>query len=260
MSYFKKTGVEYLPGGIESGFNIVGEKVFEPRLLQCKGERYPRVFSVEMVANSINDGDAFILDMNEKIFFWPGQECNVHEKMKALEVCTNMRKSERHCKADIYFPKESAEVDAEFWGHLGGKPDKINPATDDAGAEAGTDDNAKYALFKISNETGKLQTSEITERPLMREHLDTNDTFILELDKHVCIWIGKKADPEEKKNALIIGKSFVKSHNKPKGTRVSRIVENAEDTHFKSFFNGFYPILKVEHGASMGYDMSVTAN
>lgn len=37
LSYFKKTGVEYLPGGIESGFKMVTEKVFEPRLLQCKG-------------------------------------------------------------------------------------------------------------------------------------------------------------------------------------------------------------------------------
>jgi hypothetical protein len=31
--------------------------------------------------------------------------------MKALEVATNMRKSERHAKADIYFPKESDAVD-----------------------------------------------------------------------------------------------------------------------------------------------------
>jgi hypothetical protein len=41
---------------------------------------------------------------------------------------------------------------------------------------------------------------------------------------------------------LAIGKGFVKAHNKPKGTRVIRVVENAEDAFFKSFFNGFYPI------------------
>lgn len=196
--------------------------------------------------------------MNDRIFFWPGKDCNVNEKMKALEVCTNMRKSERHCAAEIYFPKESAEIDAEFWGHLGGKPAVINPATDDAGAEAGTDEDAKYTLWKVSNDSGKLQTTEITERPLRKDHLDTNDVFILELDKHVYIWIGKMADAEEKKNALIIGKSFVKAHNKPKGCRVSRIVEKAEDVHFKSFFNGFYPILKQEHGHQLGYDESVT--
>jgi hypothetical protein len=90
--------------------------------------------------------------------------------------------------------------------------------------------------------------------------LDTKDVFILELHKHVYIWIGKEADTEEKKNALIIGKGFVKQHDKPKGTRVTRVVERAEDVHFKSFFNGFYPILKVEHGASLGYDTSITAN
>ena len=97
LAYFKPNGVEYLPGGIESGFRKVEEKVFEPRLLQVKGERYPRMFTVEMKADSLNEGDVFILDMNEKIFFWPGEECNVNEKMKGLEVVTNMRKSERHC-------------------------------------------------------------------------------------------------------------------------------------------------------------------
>jgi len=56
----------------------------------------------------------------------------------------------------------------------------------------------------------------------------------------------------------VIGKSFVQKHNKPKGTRVTRIVENAEDVHFKSFFNGFYPILMTDHGEIGSKD--VTAN
>lgn len=33
--------------------------------------------------------------------------------------------------AEIFFPKEDADVDAEFWGYLGGKPANINPATPD---------------------------------------------------------------------------------------------------------------------------------
>lgn len=259
LSYFKQSGVEYLPGGIESGFNMVGEKEFIPRLLQCKGKRYPRVFSVEMKAECVNEGDVFILDMNDKIYFWPGADCNVTEKMKALEVATNMRKAERHAQAEIYFPKENAAVDKEFWDYLGGKPAVINPATPDDDEAEGEGDQM-YKLFKISNETGKLTTQEITERPLTKDMLDTNDVFILELNKHIYIWIGKEANVEEKKNALIIGKGFMKQHNKPKGTRVTRIVERAEDVHFKSFFNGFYPILKVEHGASLGYDINVTAN
>jgi hypothetical protein len=34
--------------------------------------------------------------MDTKLYFWEGPECNVTERMKALEVVTNMRKAERH--------------------------------------------------------------------------------------------------------------------------------------------------------------------
>lgn len=178
--------------------------------------------------------------------------------MKALEVVTNIRKSERNCHAEIYFPKDDSNADKEFWSYFGGKPDNIKPAVSDEAEDPSNDLN--FSCYKISNETGKLLCTEITERPLKRSHLDTNDTFILELPKQIYIWIGREANVEEKKNALIIGKSFMKAHNKPKGTRVTRIVENAEDSLFKSFFDGFYPIIDRPHGGSLGYDTSVTAN
>ena len=74
LSYFKtQGGVEYMPGGVESGFrDVTKPKEFVARLLQVKGDRYPRIFSVEMTANSINHGDVFVLDMNDKIYMWPG--------------------------------------------------------------------------------------------------------------------------------------------------------------------------------------------
>jgi len=259
LSYFKKQGgVEYLPGGIESGFrDVTGPKDFTARLLQVKGDRYPRIFPVEMKADSINDGDVFVLDNNDKIYFWPGEHCNVKEKMKALEFTNNLRKFERHCHADILFPKEQDDVDAEFWGLLGGKPAQINPAVPDTEEE--TEDNT-YSFYKISNESGKIQSTEIKERPLTVEMLDTKDAFILELPKQVIIWVGRQSNDEEKKNALAIGKGFVKAHNKPKGTRVMRIVEKAEDAYFKSFFNGFYPIAKNDFGANAGFSSDVTQN
>lgn len=135
-----------------------------------------------MEAASINEGDAFILDLNERIFFWPGKDCNVNEKMKGLEVTTNIRKTERHCHAEIFFPRENAEYNTEFWSHLGGEPASINPATDDT-VTAEDEADMKYALYKISNDTGKISCTEITERPLQRTHLDTNDCFVFETNK-----------------------------------------------------------------------------
>jgi hypothetical protein len=51
---------------------------------------------------------------------------------------------------------------------LGGKPAVINPASPDEDAEVGDDTNFKYSFFKVSNDTGKLLCSEITDRPLTR--------------------------------------------------------------------------------------------
>jgi hypothetical protein len=134
MSYFVKNGgLTYLPGGIESGFrDVTIKKEWVPRLLQCKGERYARVFEVATEANSINEGDVFILDLDDKIYFWPGKDCNVREKVKALETADAIRRTERNCHAEIYFPREDNDIDEEFWGFLGGKPAVINPATSDS--------------------------------------------------------------------------------------------------------------------------------
>ena len=155
LSYFKKNGgVEYLPGGIESGFRDVTQpKEFTSRLLQVKGERYPRIFEVEKKADSVNEGDCFVLDMNDRIYFWVGDHCNVNEKCKALEFVNNLRKFERHCKALIVYPKEDEAIDAEFWAELGGKPAKINPPVPDTDEP---EDVAQYCFYKISDETGKI--------------------------------------------------------------------------------------------------------
>jgi len=86
--------------------------------------------------------------------------------------------------------------------------------------------------------------SEITERPLKKEHLDTNDAFILELPKMIYVWIGKHANYEEKKSGMLMAKDFIQQKGKDPKTRISRLPEFGEDTHFKSFFNGFYPCIK----------------
>jgi hypothetical protein len=176
--------------------------------------------------------------------------------MKGLEVATNIYKSERHCQVEIVHPRDHEDIEAEFWELLGGKPDVINPPTSDVIDD--DDDATYYQFYKVYiNDAGKTKCKEITERPLTREMLDTNFTYILELRKQVSIWIGKEASGEDKKNALLVGKGFLKAKNKPKGTRVIRIVENAEDVHFKSFFNNFYPILQYNHGDAAGLDMSI---
>lgn len=179
LSFFK-TGIFYLEGGVESGFKHVEPKTYEKRLFIVKGKRYPRVWTMPLEANSLNEGDVFILDLGMKLFFWPGQNCNVNEKIKGMEILFNIKNAERGGHPIHYYPREDQKADEEFWAELGGKPEKINPALPDEGIQEGSGD-LTYNLFKVSNATGKLELTEITERPLRKDHLDTNDTFLLEL-------------------------------------------------------------------------------
>lgn len=95
----------------------------------------------------------------------------------------------------------------------------------------------QHQFFKVSNETGRLKTTPIFERPLLTSYLDTYNSFILDLEHQIYVWIGNKSNVEERNNALIIGQSFVKAFKKPKNTMVSIIQEEGENVHFMSFFD-----------------------
>ena len=260
LSYFK-SGIFYLEGGVESGFKHVEPKTYEKQLYIVKGKRYPRVWTLPLTAASLNEGDVFILDLGMKLYFWPGVECNVNEKVKGMEILFNIKNAERGSLPTHYYPREDDKADAEFWAELGGKPEKINPAIPDEGVEGGAsgEEQTKYALYRVSNASGTLETIEVTERPLRKDHLDTNDTFLLELHDKIYVWIGKGANLEEKKTGMLIAKDFIQKNGKPANTKISRLPEFGEDVHFKSFFNGFYPCIKQDFAKWKQLDSAATA-
>jgi len=81
----------------------------------------------------------------------------------------------------------------------------------------------KYSLWHISDDSGSIVTTEVTARPLKREHLINSDSYILETFDAVFVWNGTDASDKEKYAGLKIAKDFVKSHNKPAATKISRI-------------------------------------
>lgn len=103
LSYFK-TGIQYLNGGVESGFKHVVPDVHEPRLLLVKGKKYPRVFPVPVSGASLNEGDSFVLDLGEDIYIWTGKDANQFEKVAALNFAINVKNHERKMKAMLHYP------------------------------------------------------------------------------------------------------------------------------------------------------------
>ena len=202
-----------------------------------------------------------VLDLGDKIYAWYGSQCNLSEKQKAMEVAVAIKTNDRKMRATLSFPQDGNEaVAAEFWEALGGQPASIAPAVPDEAPPASMEDLMKYSLWHVTDESGSLQCTEMTERPLKREHLCDGDSYILETYDHVYIWLGQDSSRKEKAAGMKVAKDFVKQHNKPKGTKVSRLPQGTEDSTFKSYFDGFYPFLKEDFGAGKGVDTSTSAD
>jgi hypothetical protein len=120
-------------------------KEYESQLLIIKGKRHPRMWSVDIKADSINEGDVFILDLGLKLYFWPGKEANVNEKVKGMEILFNIKNTERGGHPEHFYPRESdPQADEEFWAVLGGRPETINPAVEDDGVQDGGNASMSY--------------------------------------------------------------------------------------------------------------------
>ena len=236
MQCFKR--VEYLKGGVDSGFTHVDRDAYEPRLLHLKGTRIVRVTSVPLQPSSLNAGDVFILDMGLTLLQWNGNEANRKEKAKALEVGTGIKNDERGGKARLTQCDQGREP-AEFWKALGGKG-PIAPATPDAhpaeGAASGAAGLREAKLIRVSDATGALETTVVASGTLKRDMLDTKDVFIMDNGTEIFVWVGKGATADERKGGMRIGTEYCAQGDRPKGTRVLKVTEKAETTVFKSNF------------------------
>jgi len=230
MQVFKK--VEYLKGGVASGFKQVKRDSYEPRLLHLKGARSVRVTTKPLAASSLNSGDVFVLDLGLKLIQWNGAEANKKEKAKALDVCLAIKDDERGGKASIDAINQGAETDA-FWEALGGKG-PIAPATDDAAAEKAA--KGAVSLFKVSDASGSVTTTKVAEGTLKKDMLDTKDVFVMDNVAEIFVWIGKGASADERKSGMKVGDDYCSNAGRPKGTKVTKVMEGTEPTTFKSNF------------------------
>lgn len=146
---------------------------FETKLLHVKGRRKVTVHEVPLDIRSMNCSDVFILDAGREIWQWNGKEASKIEKQKGLQVSREIRDQDRGGNAKVHIVEETDADDQGFWKAFGKpKPTRINPSTesDEAHERAAAE---KIKFYKVSDETGKLVVSEIAERPLTQEMLDT---------------------------------------------------------------------------------------
>lgn len=181
LSYFKNSGgVEYLPGGVDSGFRKVERDVYETRLLHLKGKRTVRVTPVPVDRASLNKGDVFILDAGLQIYVFNGPTSNSAERAKGVEVAAHIKDDERGGRAQIVLLSEDPRNEA-FWSQLGGytDPESLPEGADDSAV----DKAASRRLFRITDASGETEFLPVSpargEHHFEKSQLDGDDVFLL---------------------------------------------------------------------------------
>jgi len=233
-----KNGVKVLKGGVDSAFTKVDPDKYDPRLFHLKGKRVVTVKQVELKSSSLNHGDCFILDLGKKLFQWNGKESNKYEKVKTLQVITDIRNQHggpAKCELFILEGTDQKQNGADiFWKTLGDVK-HVKSAS-----EGGDDDAVKQAtpkLFQVSDASGKLEVNLIAEGKLEKKMLDEKDCFILDTGNGVHVWVGKGATKQERAKSMEYATQYIKDNNLPAWLPISRVGQGGESATFKGFFN-----------------------
>lgn len=240
LSYFKSTGgVTYEVGGVQSGFKHVEKDVYSTRLLHCKGKRTVRVREVPVAPASLNKGDVFILDLGLTLFVFNGPNANRYEKSKGIEVASKIDSDERNGRASIIILDDDIH-NATFWGHFGGFHDPNSLPDGPEDTIETTAATPSRQLFKISDASGKMEFISVSPSSgkLSKDLLETNDVYLLVTSNNakLFLWIGKKSNLQEKKEATNYALQYLKNHQLSNSTHIERVSEGFENSSFKSEF------------------------
>ncbi|XP_028789451.1 villin-3-like [Neltuma alba] len=246
LSYFKPCIIP-LEGGVASGFRKPEEEEFETRLYICKGKRVVRMKQVPFARSSLNHDDVFILDTQNKIYQFNGANSNIQERAKALEVIQFLKEKYHEGKCDVAIVDDGrldTESDSgEFWVLFGGFAPigKKVICEDDIIPEA-----IPAQLYNIVD--GEVNP---VEGELSKSLLENKKCYILDCGAEVFLWVGRVTQVEERKSACQAVEEFVVSHNRPKSTKITRVIQGFETHEFKSNFDS-WPTGTATTGAEEG--------
>jgi len=249
LSYFKSSnhgsGMRVLHGGVATGFKHVKldedqvEKQKDKTLWHVKGRKNVRVYQVESKCASLNRGDAFILDTNQKIYVWLGPESSPTEKYKTATIVTGMQ-DDRCDKAEVIHVEDlNSKVAQEFFSHLAGTVADIQPAIPD-NVSLIPEESKNRRLFCVhSDPTGEISCRLVAEGDKIdRKQMKSDDVFILDNGLHVFIWVGDKSSKEEKQNAMPIAIRYVQTRGYLPNVPITRESEGLESQQLISALNG----------------------
>uniref|UniRef100_A0A7S0HCD5 Gelsolin-like domain-containing protein n=1 Tax=Phaeocystis antarctica TaxID=33657 RepID=A0A7S0HCD5_9EUKA len=217
--------INYLKGGVASGFNHVEEGAYVAKLLQVKKVgRQTNLIEVVCQRESLNHGDAFILDAGASIYVWKGDSCSPFEAQMA-NMAAEALEATRNGKSTT-----TDDIDGAFWEALGGEGD-ITSAEDAAAVLPVPVEVGEGVLFQLSDADGSLGMEEVGRGELSMSMLKPFDVFLCDTGPSILVWIGGEASPKESAAAMDTANKYLVQMQKPLTTEVTVLKDGHTSGH-----------------------------
>ncbi|XP_032801853.1 villin-1 [Petromyzon marinus] len=255
--YFK-SGVVYKKGGVASGFHHTETNSYNvQRLLHIKGRKAVTATEVNLSWDSFSRGDVFLLDLGKVIIQWNGPDSNRVEKIKGMQLASDIRDRERGGRAQIGVVEgndedSSPELMAVLTAALGERHGDLSPGSPDEPTDHSRKANVK--LYHVSEKGGNLMVEEVATRPLTQDLLNHDDCYILDQGGiKIYVWKGRGSSKEERQAAMKRALGYIKAKGYPVSTNVETVADGAESAIFKQLFQHW-----TERGQTQGMGKTYT--
>jgi len=206
-SYFPSITIR--KGGAKSGFRHVEEAKAEPKLYHFSNDcKTVKVYEKTPYKEYITSDDVFIIDSGDHLYQCNGARCDKMEKFSAAGYLQDLE-AKRKVRSTIL--DEQTDGFSSIMQYLkdreGGKPKKVVPKPQRESIKR---------MLEISEEDGKCKIEDVAEGDsVCLGLLNPDNCFIVDVVKHVFVWVGGRASQKEKKNGLGYAHNYLKGIGYP---------------------------------------------
>jgi len=218
-SYFPD-GLQYLAGGVESGFKVTQQDVFEKDIIQVRRANRKIVYEEEQVQlSTLNHRDAFILSVGREVFVWFGENCSPFVKQAANSKAEKKESESEGEYTVVPYASALDEQKVTFWKALGvedgAEPpsDKITAA--DAVPPEVEADFGEGILYSVQiGEDRSMSVTEVGRGELNRSMLDPTAVMMVDTRTEIFLWLGRESSKTEKASAFGTATNYLKMNDR----------------------------------------------
>ncbi|KAK8633179.1 hypothetical protein V6N13_014027 [Hibiscus sabdariffa] len=184
-----------------------------------------KVVQVDAVTTLLNSTECFLLQSENAIFLWQGNQSTNEQKQLASKIAAFLKPG-----VPVKNSREGKESNS-FWLALGGKR---SYTSEKASFGSARDPH----LFTFSFKKGKFEVEEVYN--FSQDDLLTEDIMILDTHEEVFVWVGQYVDVLDKESAFELGQKYIDRATSLDGLSPNVPLYKVTDGNEPSFFTTFF--------------------